>query len=353
MLTSTLTAVDSKCTRVGGREEEIKFSVISLPENIVSGSLLFFRNEKFFKSFKDKKDFFLKNFKLSELGFIFDSKLASDLEDKRDPFYLDLKTNGGALFTSPHVDVSVANISQYFYQKMHQNLNDFVDGRQMGTAEIHPTALIAQNVFLGEKVKIGANVVIHSGCVILSHCQIDEGTTLFPSVVLYRFVSIGKNCRLHAHVTIGADGFGHHFFQGEHVKVWHLGGVIIHDDVEIGANSSIDQGAFRATVVGRGSKIDNQVQVGHNVKIGKGVILCGQVGVAGSTEIGDYTVAGGGAGIGPDLEIGSACQIAGMAGLNSDLKEGSKVAGHPARPVAEWLRGIATLRKLSLNPNKK
>lgn len=353
MLAIAFTSIDPDCIRIGGLDEKLRPITISLPENALPGSVLFCRNQNFFKKLQEAKGIFLKDPILDKLCFILDLKLVKELEEGKNQFFLELKEKSGGLFTSPHLDITIAKISEYFYQELHLNLNDFVDGRQMGTAEIHPTALIAQNVFLGENVKIGANVIIHSGCVILSHSEISDGTILFPNVVIYRFNKIGKNCRIHANVTIGADGFGYHFFQGAHVKVWHLCGVIIHDDVEIGANSCIDQGAFRPTIIGRGSKIDNQVQVGHNVQLGKGVILCGQVGVAGSTTIGDYTVAGGGAGIGPDLEIGSACQIAGMAGLNCDLENGSKVAGHPARPVAEWLRGIATLRKLSLKQNKK
>jgi len=129
--------------------------------------------------------------------------------------------------------------------------------------------------------------------------------------------------------------------------------VVIGDDVEIGANTTIDRGTFSDTIVASGCIIDNQVQIAHNCKIGTGVIICGKVAMAGSTEIGDYTVIGGMAALGQDLKIGKACQIGGLAGVSGSWPDKSIIAGHPARDVKEWLRGVATLRKLSQPPAKE
>lgn len=344
MFISDLNFSDSQLVRVSGVNPHAQAQTITLPENAASGSVLFARNQKFFNKIKEKLN---PSCKLSELFFILDLNLQKELLEKNDAFYAKLHQEAGGLFTSPQLEVSLTQISRCFYNVLNRDLNDFVDGRQMGTASIHPTALIAQNVFIGEDVKIAANVVIHPGCVILSKSSIGEGTILYPNVSVYRFVAIGKNCRIHAGCIIGADGFGYHFHQGHHLKIWHLAGVNIENDVEIGANSCVDRGAFKATLIGEGSKIDNQVQVGHNCQIGKKVILCGQVGVAGSTTLEDYVVVGGGAGIGPDLVISKGSQIAGMAGVNGYLPPQSKVAGHPARPVHEWLKGLALVRKLT------
>ena len=130
-----------------------------------------------------------------------------------------------------------------------------------------------------------------------------------------------------------------------------MGSVIIDNFVEVGANSCIDGGTFSPTLIGQGCKIDNQVQVGHNCRLGKGVILCGQVGLAGSCVVGDYTVIGGRAALGPGVVVGKAAQIAGNAGVIGNVGDGEIVGGFPARDIKEWMKGVAFLRKLSLNKN--
>lgn len=176
----------------------------------------------------------------------------------------------------------------------------------------------------------------------------DEGSEIFSNVVVYRNVKIGKSVRIHANCSIGSDGFGYNFFKGQHLKVWHMGSVIIEDQVEIGANSCIDGGTFSPTVIGHGTKIDNQVQIGHNCRLGRGVIMCGQSGLAGSCIIGDYTVMGGRAAVAPGIIIGKAAQVAGNAGVISNVGDGEVVGGFPARDIKEWMKGIALVRKLSL-----
>lgn len=252
--------------------------------------------------------------------------------------------------TSPNVALSLTLLSKSFYDLKWKDINVQVDGRQMGTTEIDPTARISQNVFIGENVKIGAHVEIMAGSVILPNVSIGAGTKIYPQVTIYPFSSIGANCRLHSNVVIGSDGFGYTFHQGQHKKIWHMGGVIIEDDVEIGSNSSVDMGTFSPTFIGTGTRIDNLVQVAHNVKIGKGCILCGQSGIAGSAVLEDFVVLGGRVAIGPDSFIGMGSQVAGGAMVNESAiwPAGSKLGGHPARDLKEWMKGFAYVRKMSL-----
>jgi UDP-3-O-[3-hydroxymyristoyl] glucosamine N-acyltransferase len=309
-----------------------------------------FKNKDGFKVYFLKNKKFLNRFQLDLIpencSLIVEKKFWQELSSQQES--KSLLTKFQVLLTCNEVNLCMSWLSKPFYDLKLKDRNNSVDGRQMGSAEVHPTALISQNVFLGEGVKIHADVEILPGVVIMSGVEIGEGTKIFPNVTIYDDMKIGKNCRIHANTTIGADGFGYNFHQGTHVKVWHTGSVIIHDNVEIGSNVCIDQGTFEPTIIGAGCKIDNQVQVAHNCELGRGVILCGQVGLAGSGKIGDYTVLGGKAGVGPDVTIGKGVQVAGSAMVSGDWPDGSIIAGHPARPLKEWMKGLATLRKISL-----
>lgn len=246
------------------------------------------------------------------------------------------------------VDMAMANLSKPFYDLKMSNVNWFRDGRASGNAEIAKSAKIADKVFIGEHSKIGENVEIMSGAVVGPYVVINSGSVIYSNVSIYPWVLIGKNCRIHAGTVVGGDGFGYQFNGKNHLKVWHFGGVEIAEDVEIGSNSAIDAGTFSPTLIGKGTKIDNFVQVAHNCKIGEGVLLCGQVGVSGSVSIGSYSVLGGRAGIAPGVQIGDRCQVAGGALVNCDWPSGSVLGGHPARPLTEWMKGVAFIRKESL-----
>ncbi len=305
--------------------------------------LFFVKNKKFFQEWNEKRHH-------NKIGLVIDVKFYESLNEELKSLAL---ANTLFLATVADVNLAISRFSKSFYDEKIGNPNDMVDGRQMGTTEIDSSAWIAQGVFIGERVIIKANVKIHPGTVVMSGVEIDEGTEIFSNTVIYRNVKIGKNVRIHSNCSIGADGFGYNFFRGEHLKVWHIGSVEIQDNVEIGSGSCIDAGTFSPTVIGRGTKIDNLVQVGHNCQLGAGVILCGQVAIGGSSTIGDYSVLGGKAGVGNGITIGKGVQVSGNAGVVSNVGDGEVVGGFPARNLKEWLKGLAYVRKMSLGNNKE
>jgi UDP-3-O-[3-hydroxymyristoyl] glucosamine N-acyltransferase len=260
--------------------------------------------------------------------------------------------HAGFVCVCDEVMLSLTQATQWVYEKMMKSVIYDLDGRIHSTATIHPSARIGQKVFIGDRVVVEAGVCIHPGSVIHGPSTIGEGSTIFPNVTIYPFTSVGKSCRIHSGAVIGADGFGYVFNKGTHHKLWHLGGVILEDQVEIGALSAVDAGTLHPTRVGFGSKIDNHVQVGHNCQLGKGVILCGHVAIGGSSWIGDYCVFGGKSGMGPDIHLGPGCQVAGGALVNCDWPAQTALGGHPARPLREWMKGLAYLRKKSLHSSQ-
>ena len=310
-------------------------------------SMIFIKNKKYYERLLDKLQ---KGMALNNIGVVFQDSFFKTIKADEESGSL----NRFAFYaTVESVDLALSRFSKFFYDELNAKGNDLVDGRKTGTAKIDPTSAIAENVFMGANVTIGAHVVIHSGCVVLSHSTIGEHTVLYPNVVIYRNVHIGKNCRIHGNTTIGSDGYGYNYFKGEHLKVWHFGGVVIENSVEIGSGTSIDQGTFSPTIIGEGTKIDNQVHMAHNCKIGKGVLITGQAGFSGSVTLGDYVVMGGGALFAPEVVVGKNAQIGGASGVTGDVPEGATYAGYPARPLNEFLRSVATLRKLALEKRTK
>jgi UDP-3-O-[3-hydroxymyristoyl] glucosamine N-acyltransferase len=222
---------------------------------------------------------------------------------------------------------------------------------------IAPSALVSDTAIIGENCYIGPNVVIEDYVEIGNNCAIDAGTVIKRGVkigdnsrigpnVFIAYSIIGNEALIYPGVCIGQDGFGFATDKGKHYKVAQLGRVIIGNDVEIGANTTIDRGAIGDTVIGDLCRIDNLVQIGHNVVIGKGCVIVAQVGIAGSTKLGDYCVLGGQVGIAGHLEIGPYCQMAGQAGVTKSLEAKSIVGGTPAQPIRDWHKQQIILRKL-------
>lgn len=205
---------------------------------------------------------------------------------------------------------------------------------------IDPGVVVGGNAVIGKGCWIGANTVIGNGVTIGDNCRISPLVTL-------DFCQIGNQVIIHTGVRIGQDGFGFAMGPQGHLKVPQLGRVLVADDVEIGANTTIDRGTGPDTVIGAGSKIDNLVQIGHNVRIGRCCVLVSHVGVSGSTTIGDFAALGGQVGIAGHLEIGPGAQIAAQSGVMRNIGPGEKVGGSPSQPFREWMRGVAAIEKLS------
>ena len=204
---------------------------------------------------------------------------------------------------------------------------------------ISNTAQIEKNVVIGGGSSIGDNTLIMSGAVIGSDVKIGKNCIIYPNVVIYNDTIIGDNVTIHAGSVIGSDGFGYaHTKTGEHIKIYHLGYVKIEDDVEIGANTTIDRGAFGETIIKKGAKIDNLVQIGHNCEIGEYSILVSQVGLAGSSILGDNVSIGGQAGISGHLKIGNNVKIGGASGVTRDIPDNSQVMGYPAVPLRDFVK---------------
>lgn len=210
-----------------------------------------------------------------------------------------------------------------------------------------PAPWVAPTARLGRGVELGAGVRIEDYVVLGDGVSVGDCSRLYPHVTVYSGGAIGARCAIHSGARIASDGFGYVFRNGRHEKIPHVGRCLIGDDVEIGANTTIDRGSIGDTVVGSGTKIDNLVQIGHNVRIGSFCLLMSQVGVAGSARIGNGVIIAGQAGIGGHVHIGDGARIAGQAGVFGDVPAGESWSGYPARPHREALRATGALFKLS------
>ena len=225
-------------------------------------------------------------------------------------------------------------------------------------AGVHPTAVIGRGarigdgvsigpcVVLGDGVRIGARTRLHAQVVIGDGVSIGDDCELYESVTCYPGTTLGDRVRLHAGVRLGSDGFGYVFRSGVHEKIPHVGRCVIESDVEIGANSTVDRGSIDDTVIGTGTKIDNLVHVGHNVRIGRLCLLMAQVGVAGSVQVEDGVILAGQVGVSGHLTIGKGARLAAQAGVFGNVPAGDTWSGYPARPHREALRAQAAMFRL-------
>ena len=218
---------------------------------------------------------------------------------------------------------------------------------------IDPSAQMGENIYLGAfsyigaNVKVGDNVEIYPNVTIGANVEIGEGTVLYPGVSIYRDCIVGKNCMIHSGAVIGADGFGFAPDKnGQFQKIPQIGNVIIEDNVDVGANSAIDRATMGSTIVRKGTKIDNLVQIGHNVEIGTNTAMAAHVGIAGSTKIGNNVLIGGQVGMAGHIKIGDGARIAAQSGVSGTLKDGKTVMGSPAFDSMEFKKSYLGFRRL-------
>jgi UDP-3-O-[3-hydroxymyristoyl] glucosamine N-acyltransferase len=226
---------------------------------------------------------------------------------------------------------------------------------------IHPTAVLSDKAHLGknvwvgsgvvveEGVVIGDNVIIESNSVVKKNCEIGSFCHIYPNVTLYEGTKLQKNVVLHSGAVVGSDGFGYMKDKGKIYKFPQLGKVVIEDDVEIGANTTIDRGSLSDTVIGAGTKIDNLCQIAHNVKIGRNMLMAAQCGISGSTTIGNDVTMGGQAGVVDNVTIGDNVIIGAKSAVIGSLKSGAVVWGIPARPIAQTKRQMAVMSWIAKN----
>jgi UDP-3-O-[3-hydroxymyristoyl] glucosamine N-acyltransferase len=261
------------------------------------------------------------------------------------PEFVSTAPDGVALLVTPDPYRAYAKVAAAFYPQ------------PIATGLISKGAQIDRTAEIGANSNVSAGAVICAGAKIGARCQIGENAVIGKSVVLgndvsvgacasLAFCEVGERTLIYPGVRIGQDGFGFAPGSEGHLKVPQLGRVIIGEDVEIGANTTIDRGAGPDTIIGSGARIDNLVQIGHNVQIGRGAILVSQVGVSGSTEIGDFAVLAGQVGVAGHLKIGAGAKIAAQGGAIQDVPPGVEVGGTPTVPVRQWLRTAAYLNRL-------
>ncbi len=316
-----------------------------------------------------------------EVGFFFSRLFESELRTAApgilvtsDPFVQPLRLSGLRLWTAS-VIVScddpyhaMAIISEKFAQRLStvahvpQRSIASDSAEALGTP-IHPSAVVDPSVVLGEGVQIGAHcviekgarvgarTVIYAGCFVGPNCTLGDDSVLFPRVTLYEGCTVGSRVRLHAGVVLGSDGFGYapRRMGGvmlEHQKIYHLGQVVIEDDVEIGANSCIDRATFGQTRVGRGAKLDNLVHVGHNATVGEGAIICGGTCLAGNAILGKFVTVGGLTGVTNHVHVKDGASVGALSLVTKDVEAGGTAVGNPQREYREHFKAHALLSRL-------
>jgi len=214
------------------------------------------------------------------------------------------------------------------------------------SAQVAPDASVGENVVILPGAVIGPRSVLLAGSFIGRDARVGADCLLRPGAILCHGCVLGDRVILQPGAVVGSDGFGYETRDGRHHKIPQSGIVVVEDDVEIGANTTIDRARFGRTVIGEGTKIDNLVMIAHNVVIGKHCIVCAQVGIAGSAQIGNYVILAGQAGIVGHLKIGDGAIVGAQTGVSNDVEPGARVVGSPPRPIGEWKRSIVRVDKL-------
>jgi len=309
------------CELLGNGEIEIKG--ISEIQNAEEGDLTFLTNPKYKK--------YLKNTKASA---IIVEKPIKEVEITQ------------LICEEPYV--AFAKALSIFYPETLPSPHVSSKATISSSAKIGNNCYIGDNVVIDENAVIGNNVTLFPNVYIGKNSEIGNNCVIFPNVTIYHNVKIGDWVRIHAGSVVGSDGFGYAFSKKERqvFKVPQTGGVVIEDFVEIGANTTIDRGTIGNTVIGEGTKIDNLVQIGHNVKIGKYCFIVSQVGISGSTKIGDFVTLAGKVGVAGHIEIASNVTVGAKSGITKSIKEPGIYAGFPVKPYKEWRKVQALIDRL-------
>lgn len=299
-------------SKISGNSEIIEFTGISALERAKPGDISFLGNSKYKE--------FVSSSKASLILVPADYK--GEPNQNQLFLYLELPSDGLAKLCN--------FLEEEFFTKQTPGVHQ--------TAWVDPSASIAEGVSVGAFCYVGKNVTIGTGSIIESHCHIgdacfiDSDCRLFPGVKILSYCELGTGVILNAGVVIGSEGYGFEQVDGIHKKIPHLGKVVIEKNVEIGANTCIDRARFEETRIADGTKIDNLVQIGHNVQIGKNCLIVAQVGIAGSVQFENDVVVGGQAGFSGHIKIGTGAKIAGQAGITKDVEPGAFLKGNPALP---------------------
>jgi len=286
-----------------------------------------------------------------EVSFLANKRYVSQLKDSQAGLVMIAKNLRLASLQRPVLRVddpylAFALLQQHFHPVVGSK------GQRHATAQVHASAKIADDVDLAANVVIGADVVIESGtriaagCILADHVHIGQQCILHPRVVIEHGCQLGNRVQVQAGAVIGSDGFGYAWSGSEYVKIPQVGRVCIADDVEIGANACIDRGVLEDTCIDQGVKLDNLVQIGHNVHLGAFTVMAGQSGIAGSANIGRFCQFGGQTAVAGHLNIADACKIAGQSGVANDLETSGTYAGSPAIAHKTWLKASVLFARL-------
>lgn len=272
----------------------------------------------------------------SQISFFNDEKYMNQLSTTKagavfiDEKYVDLLPKSTIALVTNEAYLKLALTSKFFAHKIetkggHPNMGEGCD--------------IDKRVRFGKDVTLGDNVTVMAGAYIGDSSTIGSNTLIYPNVTIYHHTDIGENCIVHAGAVIGSDGYGFaHTKQGEHIKIYQNGNCVIEDDVEIGANTTIDRAVFGTTYIRKGTKLDNLIQIGHNCDLGQHSLMAGQAGLSGSTTTGRNVIIGGQSGTAGHLHIGDFTTITGKSGVTKSLEGGKIYAGFPAIDRISWLK---------------
>ena len=259
----------------------------------------------------------------------------------------EIETSDKPCIRVENVEVAFAKIASHFKPPIERPNNGISPQAIVSPiASIADDACIHPGAVIMDGVQIGAGSVIFPNVTVMENVCIGENVTVYPNVTIYENTVVGDRSIIHAGAVLGGFGFGYKSDSGQHLLSAQLGNVVLGEDVEIGANSTIDRGTYDSTVIGRGSKLDNLVMIGHNCLVGEHNLLCSQVGIAGSSQTGDYVVMAGQVGVADHLFIGDNSQIGAQAGLMHDVEEGQVIFGSPGKPKREEMRLVASRAKL-------